>query len=151
MDQRIQNNITEFAILIIGIVIIVNCLRINTNITNDCSKAIVGKLNTYVLIIVLVAMFMPISEFITSLRCNVNKKTPGNIVLASLTFVLSIVILILTSVMQANIEKDDKCIPLRNAVRDNLIISVLFLVMSSAFLAVSGGLFGASKYKITKK
>lgn len=151
MDQRIQNNITEFAIVIIGIVIIINCLRINTNLSNDCSKSIVGKLNTYVLIIVLVAMFMPISEFATSLRCGVNKKTPGTIVLASLTLVLSIVILILNSVMQANIKKKDDCVSLRNAVRDNLIISVLFLVLSSAFLAVSGGLFGASKYKIKKR
>lgn len=151
MEETLKNNITEFAVVVIGLILVINCLRINTNITNDCSKAIVGKLNTYVLIIVLVAMFLPIAEFMTSLRCGGNKKTPGTTVLASLTFVLSIVILSLNSVMQANIKGDDKCIPLRNAVRDNLIISVLFLVLSGAFLMVTGGFFGAKKYKIQKR
>ena len=130
----IKYSITEIAIIIIGLVLLVNCLRINKHLSTDCSEPIVGKLNTYVLIIVLIAMFMPISELITSSRCNIKKKTPGNTVLASLTLVLSIIILSLTSVMEAHVKKDDKCHNLKNAVRDNIIISVIFLVLSGAFL-----------------
>jgi len=132
--MNFKDSITEIAIIIVGLVLLVNCLRVNKHLTTDCSEPIVGKLNTYVLIIVLIAMFMPISELITSSRCNIKKKTPGNTVLASLTLVLSIIILSLTSVMEAHVKKDDKCHNLKNAVRDNIIISVIFLVLSGAFL-----------------
>lgn len=130
----VKNNITEVAIIIVGLVLLVNCLRVNKHLTTDCSEPIVGKLNTYVLIIVLVAMFMPISELITSSRCNIEKKKIGSTVLASLTLVLSIIILSLTSVMEAHVTKDDKCHNLRNAVKDNIIISVIFLILSGTFL-----------------
>jgi len=142
--MNFKDSITEIAIIIVGLVLLVNCLRVNKHLTTDCSEPIVGKLNTYVLIIVLIAMFMPISELITSSRCNIKKKTPGNTVLASLTLVLSIIILSLTSVMEAHVKKDDKCHNLKNAVRDNIIISVIFLVLSGAFL-------GFEIYNLKKK